>query len=281
MSKSILRQHITDFYPKQPEFVLVTSDYVKRVLLDHKLAHFYQFKAESSRMSVIPDACIDILFWKKDGKIKSIIAGSFLLKGYANLEIGCDYFGVRFMPGINPANSIVKVSELLNNELNFEDMIHSSSVRERLNENMQSAETFDEKIKAFTDYYSDLCGNFIEDKNTLKYALQNKIYTMNGNIKLSELGDYTGYSERYLNKKIHEYFGMNPKNLIRIIRFQNTIRNLTETITNLAYVDTALMSGYYDQPHFNKEFKNFTGLTPSSYIQNLLTNSYIEKLHIT
>lgn len=73
---------------------------------------------------------------------------------------------------------------------------------------------------------------------------------------------------------------MNPKNLIKIIRFQKTISNLIETINDISCIDTALEFGYYDQSHFNKDFKKFTGLTPVNYVDNLLCNSYNKKLHI-
>ncbi len=270
----------TELNPKQPEFVLCTSNYSKKYLMKYNLAHFYQFTAESDKMSVIPDACVDILFWKKDGKLHSKIAGTFLEKGTTETDIKCEYFGVRFMPGVNPVNGVVPLSDLVNNEEVFEDMISSHDEKEKLLEDMFFAKSFEDKINIFMNYYYRHFNTEAEDKNSMKYVLRNEILKSGGSLKLSDLSAFTGYTERYLNKKIHEEFGMNPKNLIRFIRFQKSVSNLIDTIHSVNCVDTALESGYFDQSHFIKDFKRFSGLTPKSYIDNLLLNAYDKKLHI-
>ncbi|SFR55956.1 response regulator transcription factor [Anaeromicropila populeti] len=265
--------------PKQPEFVLVTSDYTKKFVMKHNIAHFYQFTAESNRMSVIPDACVDILFVKQDGKMTTRIAGTRLEKGETDTHINSEVFGVRFMPGTNPVNKLMKLSELVNNEEIFEEMI-SYEDREYLLESMFFAQSFEEKIHIFLTYYQKYFDWRLEEKTGLKGVLLDEIMKSNGNVKLTELSIFTGYSERYLNKKIHEEFGMNPKNLMRFIRFQKAVSQLTATINQFNGIDTALSSGYYDQSHFIKEFKKLSGLTPTSYIDNLLCNSYDKKLHV-
>lgn len=270
---------IAKLSPKQPEFVLVTSNYTKKVLMKFNIAHFYQFTAESHKMGVIPDACIDILFWKKDGKLITKIAGTRLEKGEADADINGEYFGVRFMPGTNPVDKNLPLYDIVDNEWDFEDLI-SCNEKERLIECMFYANTFDEKIKIFMNYYLNDIEKHLEDTKSLKYFLRNEIIKSSGNLKLSDLSNLSGYSERYLNKKIHEDFGMNPKNLIQFIRFQKAIGNLTDTIDRINCINTALESGYYDQSHFIKDFKKFSGQTPINYIDNLLCNSYNKKLHV-
>lgn len=266
--------------PKQPEFVLSTSAYSKKYLMKYNLSHFYTFTAETDKMGVIPDACLDILFWEKDNKMKTKIAGTFLQKGETATDLKCEYFGVRFLPGTNPVYDMIKLSELVNNEEDFEDMISCYDDRARLMENMYFAKTFEEKIQTFMNYYIRKAPDQIENENSLKSAIHNAILSSNGSLKLSDLSNYTGYSERYLNQKIHEWFGMNPKNLIRFIRFQKSVSNLTNSIHSINCTDTALDAGYYDQSHFIKEFMNLSGLTPTGYIKNLLDNGYDKKLHV-
>lgn len=266
--------------PKQPEFVLATSSYTKKYLMDYNISHFYQFTAEHDRMGVIPDACIDILFVKKDNKVVTRIAGTRFEKGEASTELHGEYFGVRFMPGFNPISKNIKLSELVDHEEIFDELIAHSSEREILLENMYYANTFEERIHVFMRFYKSVCLFEKEDKHALKYILRNEILKSSGDIKLADLCALTTYSERYLNKKIHEDFGMNPKNLIRFIRFQKSVDNLLTTINNVHCLNVAMESGYYDQSHFNKEFKQLSGLTPSLYIEKLLTNAYDQKLHV-
>ncbi|AET68223.1 DNA-binding domain-containing protein, AraC-type [Desulfosporosinus orientis DSM 765] len=266
--------------PKQPEFVLATSTYSKKCLMNYNISHFYTFTAEADKMGVIPDACIDILFWKKDDKIKAKIAGTFLQKGEAPTDLKCEYFGVRFLPGINPVNNIMKLSELVNHEEDFEDMIAQYDDKEQLLETMYWAGSFEEKVQAFLNFYIKQSDHSLENEGSLKRVMRKVILTSNGNLKLADLSAYTGYSERYLNQKIHQEFGMNPKNLIRLIRFQKSVSNLISSIPRINCTDTALAAGYYDQSHFIKEFMNLSGLTPTVYIKNLLDNGYDKKLHV-
>jgi AraC-type DNA-binding domain-containing proteins len=266
--------------PKQPEFVIATSNYNKKVIMKYNIAHFYQFTAEADNMGVIPDACVDILIWKKDGKLISKIAGSRLEKGVADTDLNGEYFGIRFMPGFNPISNKLPLKELVNQEWDFADMLNSNEGKEKLMDALFYSQTFDEKINIFMSYYFNQYKEQLEENKCLKNVIRNEIIKANGNIKLTDLSFLTGYTERYLNKKIHDDFGMNPKSLIQFIRFQKAIGNLTDTIDHIDFINTALESGYYDQSHFIKDFKKFSGLTPSNYIENLLYHSYDKKLHV-
>lgn len=270
----------TKLTPKQPEFVLATSDYKKKVLMQYNIAHFYQFTAESNTLGVIPDACVDILFWKKDGKTVTKIAGTLLEKGETDAELNSEYFGVRFMPGVNPVSDTVSLCEFINHEWDFEGMITSPNEREKLFEGIFFANSFEDKINIFMNYYLKHYDRQFEDIHSLKYFLRNEIINSSGDLKLSDLSELTGYSERYLNMKIHEDFGLCPKSLIKFIRFQKAVGNLTDTIDSINCINTALDSGYYDQSHFIKDFKKYSGLTPTGYIDKLLYNAYDKKLHV-
>ena len=72
-----------------------------------------------------------------------------------------------------------------------------------------------------------------------------------------------GITSRYLQKIFLQYTGLTPKLYSKISRFQNSLRLVTkksESLTSIAYC-----CGYADQSHFIREFKSFTGLTPSGY----------------
>jgi AraC-like DNA-binding protein len=72
-----------------------------------------------------------------------------------------------------------------------------------------------------------------------------------------------GISARYLQKLFLQYTGLTPKLYSKINRFQHSLRLVTKkeaSLTSIAYD-----SGYFDQSHFIREFKAFTGFTPSGY----------------
>ncbi|AXY76357.1 AraC family transcriptional regulator [Paraflavitalea soli] len=72
-----------------------------------------------------------------------------------------------------------------------------------------------------------------------------------------------GITSRYLQKLFLQYTGLTPKLYSKITRFQHSLRLVTQKDTSLTSI--AYDSGYFDQSHFIREFKSFTGLTPSGY----------------
>jgi AraC-like DNA-binding protein len=72
-----------------------------------------------------------------------------------------------------------------------------------------------------------------------------------------------GLSSRYLQKIFLEYTGLTPKLYSKINRFQNSLKLVSKKHTSLTSI--AYDCGYFDQSHFIREFKSFTGLTPSGY----------------
>ena len=72
-----------------------------------------------------------------------------------------------------------------------------------------------------------------------------------------------GITSRYLQKLFLQYTGLTPKLYTKINRFQNSLRLVTQNNNSLTSI--AYDCGYFDQSHFIREFKSFTGLTPSGY----------------
>lgn len=70
-------------------------------------------------------------------------------------------------------------------------------------------------------------------------------------------------SDRQQRRRFQELVGLSPKRLQRIQRLQLAMSQLGQR--DLAAV--ALEAGYFDQPHFTREFREFTGQTPSQYLR--------------
>jgi AraC-like DNA-binding protein len=89
-----------------------------------------------------------------------------------------------------------------------------------------------------------------------------KIVESKGKVNLKELEKYTGYSARWLNMKFHSRIGISPKNLASIIRFQQYYRSLI-TNSERFFLEKEFYNYYYDQSHFIRDFKRFTGHSPT------------------
>lgn len=71
--------------------------------------------------------------------------------------------------------------------------------------------------------------------------------------------------ERQFERVFREHVGMNPKEYIRVVRFQKALW-LMQTGA-LSDVSIACDCGYADQSHFIREFKTFAGLTPRQLVK--------------
>lgn len=82
--------------------------------------------------------------------------------------------------------------------------------------------------------------------------------------RIDELTARIGLSSRRFADIFRDEVGLTPKLFCRIQRFQDALRRLSEG-KPVEWADFALSCGYYDQPHFNRDFQAFSGLNPSSY----------------
>ena len=71
-------------------------------------------------------------------------------------------------------------------------------------------------------------------------------------------------SRKHLNALFLAHIGLTPKTYARMFRFRRII-DLLQTGARPDWTRLALSAGYYDQSHFNREFREFAGMTPSEY----------------
>jgi AraC-like DNA-binding protein len=94
----------------------------------------------------------------------------------------------------------------------------------------------------------------------------NRITITNGLITVAQLEKETGYTARWLNRKFSEHLGTSPKNLAEIIRFKQ-FYHAYSTNARSETLKQHIYHYYYDQSHFLRAFRRFTGTTPTE-LQN-------------
>ncbi|MDR0348489.1 MAG: helix-turn-helix domain-containing protein [Tannerella sp.] len=72
-------------------------------------------------------------------------------------------------------------------------------------------------------------------------------------------------SYRQFKRVFFEYAGINPKDFLRIIRFQKML-SIWQSQPQISFAHLAHDCGFYDQSHLINEFKIFAGYTPNEYI---------------
>jgi AraC-like DNA-binding protein len=91
----------------------------------------------------------------------------------------------------------------------------------------------------------------------------NEIFLRKGLITVEEITVLLNLSERTVQQLFKKYVGLSPKLYSRIIRFA-TVFEVMKTQPP-AWMDVVVQAGYYDQSHFIRNFKDFTGEDPGSY----------------
>jgi AraC-like DNA-binding protein len=120
--------------------------------------------------------------------------------------------------------------------------------------------------------------NFQSIKNNpLERAIE-AIQQSRGAISVSALCQQCGFSERQAERYFKRYIGLPPKFFARVIRFSHIFQVAREK--KLSWSEVGLESGFYDQAHFIKDFKAFSGEDPSRYFfdEPTLANFFMKKV---
>ncbi|MEW6734367.1 MAG: helix-turn-helix domain-containing protein [Acidobacteriota bacterium] len=82
---------------------------------------------------------------------------------------------------------------------------------------------------------------------------------------ISYITTQIGLSPRRFIELFSTQVGLTPKLFCRIQRFQEVIR-LIDRQEKIEWVELALACGYFDQAHFIRDFRTFSGLNPTAYL---------------
>jgi AraC-like DNA-binding protein len=100
----------------------------------------------------------------------------------------------------------------------------------------------------------------------------------NGQNNVSDLVDSSNLSERTLQRRMNEQLGITPKSFLKVVRFKEVLK-LIDSNHQLDWQDILYECGYFDQAHFIKDFKIFTGKTPTQFLKdtNNLSKLFLDK----
>jgi AraC-like DNA-binding protein len=88
-----------------------------------------------------------------------------------------------------------------------------------------------------------------------------QIQASRGTLSIMSWIEQHGLDPRQLERQFATTMGMTPKRYARIIRFKHSYHQL---IGGAARPCRAHLDGFYDQSHFNKEFRAFIGASPTA-----------------
>ncbi|MEI9813493.1 MAG: helix-turn-helix domain-containing protein [Acidobacteriota bacterium] len=115
-----------------------------------------------------------------------------------------------------------------------------------------------DSISAIEGYFEKVCENAARDLLIEKSAAA--IVARGGQVELGGFAVTAGISIRQWERRFLDTVGLPPKTFSRIQRFQRVLR---ESAGQAGWADAALRCGYYDQAHLIRDFRDFTGDTPT------------------
>jgi AraC-like DNA-binding protein len=86
-----------------------------------------------------------------------------------------------------------------------------------------------------------------------------------GRAPIAALAEELGWSHRRLIARFREQFGLTPKALARVIRFDRAV-DLLGRAADDGLAAVAYDCGYFDQAHMNRDFRELAGTTPAMLV---------------
>ncbi|GHN02176.1 hypothetical protein WSM22_36650 [Cytophagales bacterium WSM2-2] len=153
------------------------------------------------------------------------------------------------------------VSDFTNNSIDLSDIRKDDS--NQFYEQLMQGRTIEEKVMALDDFLLDRLkqNEKLLTKANFLAQMCNRICAEGDAFDIRRLAENYGFSERYIQKLFNNVVGLSPREFFTVQRFNKSlelIRTSQAQLTSIAYD-----CGYYDQAHFIKEFRKFTGITPS------------------
>jgi AraC-like DNA-binding protein len=131
-----------------------------------------------------------------------------------------------------------------------------------LEEQLAGAANNQQRIAIIEQFLIKHIQNHKQDQLILS-ALQ-KIRLSKGQIRIKDLADAHFISQDAFEKRFRRVVGTSPKQFASIIKIKSIVETKPQSGS---FTQIALEAGYFDQPHFNKEFKLFTGLSPADFFK--------------
>jgi AraC-like DNA-binding protein len=158
-------------------------------------------------------------------------------------------------------------------------------VEEDIRKSLYEALRYEDDISEITKIADQHLRNYYKEWSVLQPSVEIVQYILNkkGMLPVKELSEVFPYSERSLERMFYKEVGASPYRFICLVRFNYIIRELDKS-KHSSLTSLIEQYDYFDQSHFEKDFKKFLGQSIKEYknddnqlLANGLSRAYIKE----
>ncbi|MBC7303034.1 MAG: helix-turn-helix domain-containing protein [Nocardia sp.] len=212
--------------------------------LDRAVVWSRTVPAHPGPVTVFPDGCMDLIW--TEGTL--MVAGPDSRAFVAPTARASEFVGIRFAPGTAPTLLGIPAVELLNQRVDLAAVASTRTTRELVDR----VDNAPDRVAAL----EAIALRFAAEKGPSDPALIAVVDALSAGSTVADTAAETGMSARMLHRRSLAAFGYGPKMLARILRFQ---RALEAVRTGVAPARIAATTGFADQAHLSREFRDLAG----------------------
>lgn len=172
---------------------------------------------------------------------------------------------VEFRPGMAYRFLGVSMKELLNAMHPLSAVL--GCIGEELQRQIEETPLIEDNIRLIQRFLAQRLHTLVNVDPLIDAAVR-LIQSARGSLPVKTVCQELGYSKQYLERRFRDRVGLSPKMFSRILRFQSVYDHwMMQPASKISWQEHAEL--YYDQAHFVREFKQFTGFAPLEYAQQV------------
>lgn len=246
---------------------------------------FWSLEAEAEpepeKQVIVPDGCMELIFHYGDlyrqytGDDTFIMQPRCFVFGQITVPLiiapsgVSGIFAARFHPDGFMPFATQPPDAMANRAVPLDELFGEAGTR--LGERVVAAATTEERIQLTETFLLEHLQTPEAADRIAKSGLETILH-LKGQLTVGELSEKIQVNRRQLERRFSSVIGLSPKQLAKMIRLQTTLKMLenkqVSSLTALAYE-----GGYFDQAHFIKDFKEFTGMSPKQFFAGNLRMS--------
>ncbi|MCK6264510.1 helix-turn-helix domain-containing protein [Vibrio sp. ZSDE26] len=232
---------------------------------------------DTQRQRIIPDGTIEMAFILGDDikrytsednfiiQPRSMVLGQTIDPFYIEPTGYVNTFSIRFYP-YGFANFVALPLRTLANKETPIDTLFDEKTAKELEQGIIQAVDTKQRIEIIESFLLKKLSSQVM-VNTIVSTTVDALLATKGSSSINEILKEDLSKRRQLERMFVKKIGVSPKQLGKLIRLQSALKMLLneegENLTNIAYEHD-----YYDQAHFIKDFKAFTGVAPKEFLGN-------------